>query len=48
MAEYSISEGEWQGHPVFDITARCGHSFQVFGRSWRDVAHYLRSYGEED
>lgn len=48
MAEYSISEGEWEGHPVFDITARCGHSFQVFRYGWGSIADFLKPYGNQE
>ena len=42
MAEFSISYGELESRPVFNITAKCGHSFREYRRpeltvSWRGV-----------
>ena len=48
MGNFSISEGESQGHPVFDITAKCGHSFQVFRRPGLTVSRFLEVYGDQE
>ena len=46
MAEFSISYGEWESRPVFNITAKCGHSFRVHRRPELTIERWLRVYGE--
>ena len=48
MADYSISYGEWESRPVFNITAKCGHSYQVFRQSTDTIEKFIRRFGEED
>ena len=45
---FGISEGEWQGRPVFRISARCGHEFQVFREADLSVSQFLAAYGEDE
>ena len=48
MADYSISYGEWESRPVFNITAKCGHSFKVFRQPTDTIEKVMRMYGEDD
>ena len=51
MADYSISYGEWESQPVFDITAKCGHSFRVYRvprTPTATIEGILRTYGEQE
>ena len=45
MADYSISYGEWESRPVFNITAKCGHSYQVFRQSTDTIETFIRRFG---
>ena len=48
MAVYSISYGELESHPVFNITAKCGHTFQVFRKPEVTIEQFIGMYGEEE
>ena len=46
MAEFSISYGELESRPVFNITAKCGHSFREYRRPELTIERWLGAYGE--
>ena len=46
MAEFSISYGELESRPVFNITAKCGHSFREYRRPELAIERWLGAYGE--
>lgn len=46
MAEFSISYGEWESRPVFNITAKCGHSFREYRKPEVTIERWLGAFGE--
>ena len=45
MADFAVSYGEWESQPVFNITAKCGHSFQEH-QDGLTIEQYLGCFGE--
>ncbi len=48
MTDYSISYGEWESRPVFKITAKCGHAFQVLRKPGVTIERFISKYGESE